>query len=208
MKHLLFICLFLAPTTTALCTTWIISNSGFQFDPMNITIAEGDDVVFDLDGVHNAVEVSMATWNSNGNTPLSGGFAVGFGGGPVSAEMLPVGTHYFVCQPHSGMGMKGTIIVEASTSTDSPRPSPAITLYPNPATTGDQVEVKIAAHDLQANYDLALYDLQGQLLYFNSNTTPGDQRSHLLQLSHLPKGMYILRIRDENGFHSRRLVLQ
>lgn len=100
-------------TVAAGATTHTISNSGTSFSPATLSINLGDTVVFSLDPSHNAVEVSQATWNSNGNTPLSGGFSVSFGGGTV--VLTATGTYYYVCSPHASLGMKGTITVTSTT---------------------------------------------------------------------------------------------
>ena len=90
MKNFTFSFLFSFIAVSGFCTTWTVQNSGFTFNPDNLTIIVGDDVMFNLDGIHNSVEVSEATWNMNGNTPLAGGWATGFGGGLVPASMLEV----------------------------------------------------------------------------------------------------------------------
>lgn len=106
--------LFLYNSTAAFCTTWTVVNSGFAFSPATLTITDGDIVQFTLASNHNAREVSQTTWNANGNTALSGGFQTAFSGGTVTAAQLTVGTHYYVCSPHAGGGMKATIIVQAA----------------------------------------------------------------------------------------------
>jgi plastocyanin len=52
--------------------TWTITNSGTTFSPESITINVGDSVKFSISSSHNSVEVSQSTWNTNGNTPLTG----------------------------------------------------------------------------------------------------------------------------------------
>lgn len=113
--------------------TWIITNSGFDFSPSSITISSGDSVRFQLDEMHNAVEVSEVTWTANGDTPLSGGFSVAFGGGLVLPDKLLTGTHYFVCAPHASQGMKGQIIVQNSTGIADNLLKEIISVYPNPS---------------------------------------------------------------------------
>ena len=79
--------------------------------PAALTIAVGDTVEFQLGGSHNAVEISEETYNSEGTTPLSGGFMVGFGE-TAQVTFDQAGTHYYVCTPHATFGMFGTITVE------------------------------------------------------------------------------------------------
>ena len=86
-----------------------VTNSGFTFTPSLLTVNAGDTVRFQLDSIHNAVEVSQATWDANGNTS-NGGFAVDFGGGDVVFNTP--GTYYYVCTVHASMGMKGRIVVQ------------------------------------------------------------------------------------------------
>jgi plastocyanin len=100
--------LFLLPAVS-ISAVFTVSTSGFTFSPGSLTINQGDTVVFNLGPSHNAVEVTQATWNSNGNTS-NGGFSLPFGGGTV---VFPTtGNYYYVCAPHASMGMKGAITVE------------------------------------------------------------------------------------------------
>jgi plastocyanin len=99
--------------STALSVTHTIINSSFTFSPNALTITQGDTVNFVLASIHDAVEVSQATWNANGTTS-NGGFQVPFGGGMVAS--LASGTHYYVCTNHVLSGMKGTITVNPVTS--------------------------------------------------------------------------------------------
>lgn len=109
-----------------------ISNAGLTFTPAEVTITTTDQVVFSISANHNAVEVSEATWNANGSAALSGGFSLSFGGGTLSAGTLSVGTHYYVCTPHAGAGMKGKIIVQSTTGVKNQISAPA-SIFPNPS---------------------------------------------------------------------------
>ncbi|MAT39452.1 MAG: hypothetical protein CL946_07590 [Ectothiorhodospiraceae bacterium] len=112
------VALLLVGAQSGFATTHIITNSGFTFSPDDITINVGDTVTWNIGGAHNVVEVSQATWNSNGNTPLSGGFSHGFGGG--TTVFSTAGTHWYVCSPHASSGMKGKItVVQTTISTNA-----------------------------------------------------------------------------------------
>jgi|GEM_PF-2972667 len=140
------ICSFAILTTIGWGTTHTVSSSGLTFSPNTITITAGDTVIFVLGSIHDAVEVSQATWNANGIT-RNGGFAVPFGGG--STVLTVVGTHYYVCENHGPMGMKGIITVNPA-----PPPLNTITVESiydhdgNLATANDRV---------LKNWDLKLY---------------------------------------------------
>jgi plastocyanin len=111
MKPLL--CLFLTVlvmTAQMTGTVHQVTTAGFTFSPASITVSQGDTVQFVISSIHSALQVSKATWDANGTSPpLPGGFAVPFGGG--SAVLQDTGIHYYICQNHGFMGMKGTITV-------------------------------------------------------------------------------------------------
>jgi plastocyanin len=142
MKTFLLSLSLLFISLTGFSKTWTITNSGSKFTPTTTTITFGDTVNFVLESIHNAKEVSQATWTANDNTPLPGGFAIGFGGGMVLPSELAVGTHYFVCDPHASMGMKGTIIVLNAIGIDENQALLPVSIFPNPAT--DFITVKIS----------------------------------------------------------------
>jgi plastocyanin len=204
MKTSLLTCFFLSLFITGYCETHTVENSGFTFSPATLTIQEGDTVVFNLDNVHNVVEVSMATWNANGNTPLAGGFQLGFGGGMILPAQLEVGTHFYVCQPHAGMGMKGTIIVQETTSIgDGPTVS-ALSLFPNPS-NGD-VNLMISGQEIAGDYHVDVYNMQGEKVY--GILRSGQDEENSLDLTLLANGVYIVRVFDGTAIHSRKLILQ
>jgi len=82
-----------------------------DFTPEDLTIAVGDCVNFVMSNTHNAVEVSQETYDSGGITPLDDGFEVDYGE-TLEVYFGEAGSHYYVCQPHAGMEMIGTITVE------------------------------------------------------------------------------------------------
>lgn len=92
-------------------SVWTVSNSSYTFNPSVLTITQGDSINFNIDKIHNVIEVSRATWNANGNELLAG-FSLAFGGGTIQASQLSIGTHYYVSSLHSTLGMKGVIIVK------------------------------------------------------------------------------------------------
>ncbi|MGA2625354.1 MAG: T9SS type A sorting domain-containing protein [Bacteroidota bacterium] len=113
MKHgIVFFCVFFIISIPALAVTHTVTTAGFAFSPATIAITAGDTIQFVLSSMHNAQEVSQATWNANGTTS-NGGFSVPFGGGELI--LTKSGTFYYVCTNHAGLGMKGTITVTSAT---------------------------------------------------------------------------------------------
>ena len=182
--------------TVTYARTWTITDSGIAFAPSTLTIEYGDDVVFNLDGSHNSVEVSQSTYNSNGSTPLNGGWATSFGGGAVPSSKLTVGTHYYVCEPHAPGGMKGIIIVMAPTSIGKHGADLGIDLFPNP--TNGPFTIRAEQSAIGSGYILT--DLTGKQVaqgkIENERTT--------VDISQLPKGLYFLTI---NAVRNRSIKL-
>jgi len=169
--------------TAVFCTTWTITNSGFAFSPASVTINLGDDVNFVLESMHNAVEVSQTTWNANGNTSLSGGFSVPFGGGSVSSALLTAGTHWYVCYPHASLGMKGIIIVSNSTGITENQSQINISVYPNPASNF----LIVKANPGLLNLPYFITDQAGrQVLSGRLNS-----EVNFIEISQLEKGIYL-----------------
>jgi plastocyanin len=186
MKKFIISLFLISLGTAVFCTTWTITNSGFTFSPATTTIIAGDDVSFVLEAMHNAVEVSQATWNANGNTPLSGGFSVGYGGGSVLPAQLAVGTHWYVCSPHASLGMKGVIIVNTSTGITDNKSQLNISVYPNPA--GDLITVNSNASLLSSPYFIT--DQAGRQV-LSGKIFSG---ATFIDISQLEKGTYILQV--------------
>jgi plastocyanin len=111
MKTITLTTLFITLSLIGFCKTFTITNTGSTFTPNNLTVTQGDTVIFNIVKSHNAVEVSKNTWDNNQNTAIPGGFSLPFGGGTVLSSDLELGSHYYVCTPHAAFGMKGTITV-------------------------------------------------------------------------------------------------
>lgn len=204
-KYLLTSALFLF-TSLAFSATVTIVNSGFEFSPDDIEINLGDTVVFQLANNHNAVEVSLATWNANGNTPLPG-FSVPFGGGIVTG--LSAGVHYYVCVPHASGGMKGKITVNSPSGI---QPSLALekayNLYPNP-TSGllvlENTSPRNGNNALSGSAAfIEFFDMQGQAVYAIDKVDISAIRQ--VDISWIPAGQYIVRVSNGKQSYTGRVV--
>lgn len=186
--------------------TWTVTNSGNTFTPQTLTILQGDTVKFDLEGDHNAVEVSQTTWNANGKTALAGGFSAPFGGGLVLPAKLTTGTHYYVCTPHAAFGMKATIIVQNNTTTGfSEKPiSAGVTISPNPSNGIFQVEVKNT--ELAKSFELGIYNIVGEKVYVKSDLQM--QNPAKINIADLPKGIYFVKLNGGKESISRKIIVR
>jgi plastocyanin len=181
--------------TTGFCKTWVITSVGNTFSPSTLTISVGDSVQFTLDPAHDCLEVSQATYNANGVTPLAGGFSTAFGGGLVLPDKLTVGTHYYVCTVHVSLGMKGTITVLTNSGIAVNTKQTGFSVYPNPAV--NSITLTSANNLTGSQYYLA--DQTGRLVLtgkLNDNTSSID-------ISSLTPGVYLLEVLGETKLYSK-----
>lgn len=204
MKKFLLSILLASIGLTAFGKTWIITNSGFEFSPDDISIQLGDSVRFQLAAIHNAIEVTEADWNNNKNTPLIGGFSLPLGGGLVPVEKLTEGIHFFVCGPHASAGMKGKIKVEGTTGTRQQPTVSALTLFPNPSNGVFQLRMDYSPATSDVQIDV--FDTQGKKVYAIRNLEQQIVRE--IDLTTLGKGLFFVRISDGPATYISRVVVQ
>ena len=200
-KKLLLFIVTLTVTAPVFATKWTVSNSGFSFSPSTLTIQNGDTVIFTLQSSHDPREVSQSTYNANGTTALNGGFQTAFSGGMVLPEKLGPGTHYYVCSNHASMGMKGTITV-VGTGIVGVDASPQIVFYPNPVK--DQLEINIPASLLSEPFDLAIFNLKGELVYQTTVTLTTSKVS----CSDFKPGWYLVKLANNGLIIRRKLMIE
>jgi plastocyanin len=187
--------------------TYIIATIDYTFSPSTVTINLGDTVKFSLGSYHNAVEVSQSTYNAK-DTTGNGGFRLPYGGGIV--VLKNTGTHYFVCQPHAMLGMRGIITVVDNTGTgissntfNESRLS--FKLSPNPANEYVSIELSLPSADFVT---LRLFDITGKLLLQDppKNMPAGTQRITKLLDAQLRPGKYIVDVEGSTSRFSQVLI--
>ncbi|MFY9152432.1 MAG: plastocyanin/azurin family copper-binding protein [Prolixibacteraceae bacterium] len=130
------------------------------YTPKELTITAGDEVVWmDTQGNHN-VNGNKSIFPDN---PESFGNNVGFGWTYKFVFNTP-GTYNYQCDPHTGIGMFGKIIVNKNASTYSQEifsGSGQISLFPNPASS--VVELKLPT-DYSSVRSLKVYSIAGSVV--------------------------------------------
>lgn len=157
--------------------------------------------------MHNAREVSQATWNSNGTTS-NGGFQVPFGGGIV--VLTEVKTYYFVCVPHAGLGMKGTITVSSVTDVNEsietyPKQIILHQNYPNPFNPSTTISFAVA----RSGYiSLKVFNIIGQEVdnLLEKFLTAGNY-SIIYNPQNISSGMYIYVLQSDGYTQRRKMVI-
>jgi plastocyanin len=189
-------------TTLAFSNKVTITNSGFTFSPAEVTINFGDTVVFELASMHDAIEVNEATWNANGNTPLPG-FQVPFGGGTVTG--LSAGVHFFVCEPHASLGMKGKITVNAPSGVPVAEPfDNNFAIYPNPVVDKLNLKNIMTRSSSGFSYRVEVYNMLGGKVIDLKDMDL--QNIVVLDLASVPSGQYILRVSDNKHIFTRKFL--
>ena len=89
-----------------------VATVGFAFEPQHVTIGVGGTVEFTIGVSHTATEVTKTTYDAGGSTAKLGGFKVVAGPPKSTPQFALPGVYYYVCEPHAGTGMKGTITVK------------------------------------------------------------------------------------------------
>jgi len=176
------------------------------FSPASVTINIGDSVNFVLASIHDVVEVSQATWNANGTTPLSNGFSTPFNGGTVLPAKLTLGTHYYVCGVHGPSGMKGVIIVQdpATGIYNLQVNNNNITIYPNP-TSG---HFTLALNNLpNKEIQVSITNTIGEEIYTSQKEKINGNYSKEISLHNISKGIYFVQIKSSEGIVVKKIVI-
>jgi len=204
MNKLVLILMLFVTGISGYCATWTITNVGTSFSPDDLTINLGDEVQFNIESIHTVVEVSLATWNANGRTQLSGGFSLPSGGGLIPASKLTAGIHYYVCGPHSSSGMKGKITVVNTTGISENQSKAGMLVFPNP--TNGNFLVKITNPNPVKEYEIEIYNVLGKPMF--SKTDLQQPGVFTVDLADLPKGTYVVRLYDGQAASFRKVVLK
>ena len=201
-KIYLLVILTMALQALASATTHTITTNGDAFSPTTLNANVGDTIIFNVDfSMHNVVQVSSTTWNANGTTPMSGGFA-NYSGSSYQVVMTQadVGTVYYVCTYHVALyGMKGKIIVTGANGVNNIAASAAMP-YPNPANR----ELRITSTST-GNVSYSITDLLGQTIRQGTELANA-QGALSVDVSSIPEGNYILSMTNVEGIISKSKI--
>lgn len=181
-------------------TSYNVTVSSFAFNPQELTITAGDEVIWkNEDGTHN-VNGSKSVYASN---PLSFGNNLG-SGWTYKFVFNTAGTYNYQCDPHASMGMVGKIVVNPKVATGTGTLAGSeihdnILLFPNPAS--QFIGLKIP-RNYSAIRSLKVYNITGALI--GQKAFPGTDETLRFDISRYNSGVYFMEINSE----SRKDVLK
>lgn len=179
-------------------TSHIVDVTNNKFTPIEVTITQGDTVIWtNSEGKHN-INGTQDTFSEN---PESFGNDVAVGW-VFSHVFTTVGTYDYQCDPHVRSQMFGKVIVEEElvdptvSSVEDARVSASLELYPNPAigelniTLDEEIE------------SISIFDIRGAQI---STYTNIQSRQALVNLEDVTPGIYLLELKtvDNRGLFSR-----
>ena len=97
-------------------TNHSVTTVGNTFSPANITINQGDTVTWTNGGGFHNVNATLSTYPNN---PEGFGNSVSSSSWTFQHIFTIVGTYNYQCDPHTSMGMVGTVVVNAVSTPNS-----------------------------------------------------------------------------------------
>lgn len=176
-----------------------------------ITDSEGftNTLSFDI----NEPAVLVASASSTGDT-IVGGASGGTGAIQYSIDgvnfqpgnvftNLPNGDYILTVQDENGCKDNANVTVN-NVGTVDPTTEWGLLVSPNPGAGLFRLQFGQAPSEFHAD----VFDATGKLLYNQHFSTPGGEFQTVLELDHLPQGMYMLRLSDGQNTGAMRLVVQ
>lgn len=182
MKRILLLIISITITQFAFATTYNVAISGFTYTTPLISAVVGDTINIQASGNHPLVQVDSVTWMAGANTPLVGGFS-----SITNYQLIvsSVGTIYYVCNNHVGMGMKGKIVVSGGTTglAENIITTPEAKVYPTLISDG---YFNVTLTNAAKCQTILMYNMAGQLV--EKHTLSNAQN---LINTELPAGLYV-----------------
>lgn len=199
----LFICIAFLGAKSA---TFTVNISGFTYSPSTLTVAVGDVVIFQPAG-HPTAQVTQTTWNANGTATMTGGWGSSTSNFTVNA--VSVGTIYYVCTAHVGLGMKGTITVVSGVGVNETANNflNNYNLFPNPATTNVQVSFGLTE---TSTVSIKLFNVAGQevKVFVSDLNLAADNYEYNFELPQsIASGNYFIEVSSGNRKSTKKLLV-
>jgi len=191
MKKTLLLVAVLFTAFTSFATQHTITTEGNTYSPNQLNATVGDTVHFEISEMHPTVQVSLLTFLANGTEELAGGFGLHTSNFSIVLTDDDVPGITYVCVNHVGQGMKGGIVVAASTVAIAElSPEVEFTFGPNPV-VNNQFGYTINTSESTV---FNIYSVTGKL----EKTIEITSNEGIINLDLIP-GNYILQVATRNG---------
>lgn len=200
-KQLLIAIGFLSFTLNASATQHVIFNISDTYSPAYLQVNLGDTIIIATTLFHTTQEVSYATWLAN-DTTSNGGLDGPAGGFTFVASTL--GDIYYVCVEHVQMDlMKGQIKVSQLSTEDHK----SITMQILQSVSEQYIKLLVSGN-VTGPMQVEMLNLSGQLVKTIHMELSGEESSAIIQVTDMPKGVYMIRWSYGNVNKARRIILQ
>ena len=192
------IVILLVLSTTTFAQVHTVSMVDNEFVPADITVQEGDTVIWVNDGSNIHTTTSGTNCTSDGNWD-SGNMETGEEFGFIFST---AGDYPYFCIPHCGLAMDGSVTVEETSSSHTTNLE-NIKVYPNPVS--DRLQVLLPER-AAAGWEITLLDLQGKIVSkVISGDAPGIEE---VDVSRLNQGMYFLQLRKDGKSYTVKRIMK
>ncbi len=197
----IFLSLFVlfSVVTVSAQETFTVTASGVVFTPAIINAKIGDKITFSVGASHPVLQVSEASYNSNSNSALSGGFSFPSGSGTVTAA--EPGTIYYICTFHISSGMKGKIEISESTNIQKQGSFSEFDIFPNPVVETINVKNPGNSNPIAIN----IYDISGKKILKSDDYKPQEGNTSL-NIKDLRKGIYFISVSYPDKTYTRKFL--
>jgi plastocyanin len=193
--------LFLLTSTVLFSqTTHDVTVQNFSFSPQSLTITVGDIVRWtNISGTHN-VKADDNSFTSGAAAPAPWEFTHTF---------TAVGNNPYYCEPHQGMGMTGTIIVQNPVGvSDDELIAEKFDLkqnFPNPFNPSTRINYAIP---IASFVNLKVYDIIGnEIAVLVNEEKQAGVYNVKFNAAGLSSGMYLYRLQTESFVETKKMIL-
>ncbi|MDG1439958.1 MAG: plastocyanin/azurin family copper-binding protein [Flavobacteriales bacterium] len=165
-----------------------VTTVGNTFSPANITINQGDTVTWTNGGGSHNVNATLATYPNN---PEGFGNSVSSSSWTLQHVFSIPGTYDYQCDPHTGMGMVGTVVVN-TVSTPSDLTFTAIMDLTTPSAGNTGKALLLTAN--QSISDLSIYGVGSA-----TNGTGSDGEEYTFPAISINAGQHVIICRDSTA---------
>ncbi len=201
---LLIVIFSLITLVNAMPVTKVINVSNFAFTPQNEFAETGDTIKWVwVDGFHTTTSATIPPGASSWDALID----------PSHTSFIYVvqvqGTYDYVCTPHAGMGMTGTIIVTPKTGikeiSGQANTFALSQNYPNPFNPVTQIRFSIPSAGF---VNLSVFDLSGRkVAELVNGTSKAGEYSVDFNASGLSSGVYFYRLSAGNFTEVKKMTL-